>query len=494
MKKQISIAADLGASGGKMAKGYFDGDHVEIGDYFDFPNQPLSLNGNLYWDLFALYNSILKGLDFYSGEQGAATIGIDTWGASYGFLDKRGRLLEPVYHYRDLRTEQSLEKSYEVLPKRKLFELTGCQPNRSYTLPQLYSYIEHGDKIIELADKMLFLPDLLAYFLCGEMSTERSIAGTSGLMKPEQDDWAWEVFRRLGIQEGMLTGIVDTGSVKGCVLPEIASVTRSGDTKVIAVPGHDTASAVVGIPGFGINQVYMSIGTNINMGIELSHCIVSDKAYEGGFKNAGVIEDRKILYRDFAAFWLLNELRRTWKAEGHDYEYDTIMEMALSCKSKRVYVDADDTHLNNAGGNAKEKINAYLERTGQQTLQTDAEFVRCILESIALKVMYCVEYLKKELAIPVEKVSGVNGGSRNYVLMQFISDALGMPVYGGMPYATLAGNVMTQMYSMRELASVSQIRELAANSFEMKEYQPHTEEKERWKADLQKMTEKGICK
>lgn len=494
MKKQIAIAADLGASGGKMARGYFDGEHLEIGDYFDFPNQPLPLNQNLYWDLFALYNSILKGIDYYSKEQGAASVGIDTWGASYGFLDKRGRLLEPVYHYRDLRTEQSLEKAYKVIPKRELFELTGCQPNRSYTLPQLYSYIEHGDKIIELADKMLFLPDLLGYFLCGEVTAERSIAGTSGLMKPEQDDWAREVFSRLGIQDRMLTEIVDTGTQKGRVLPEIASITRNADTKVIAVPGHDTASAVAGIPGFGVNQVYLSIGTNMNMGIELSHSIVSDKAYEGGFKNAGVIGDRKILYRDFAAFWLLNELRRTWKEEGHEYEYGTIMEMALSCESKRVYVDTDDTQLNNAGGNAKEKINAFLERTGQQTLQTDAEFIRCILESIALKVKYCVEYLNQELGIPVEKVSGVNGGSRNYVLMQFISDALGRAVYGGMPYATLAGNVMTQLYSAGEVSTIEEIRQLSANSFEMKEYQPHPEEIGRWKEDLQRMTEIGVCR
>lgn len=494
MKKQISIAADLGASGGKMARGSFDGEHLEIGDYFDFPNQPLSLNCNLYWDLFALYNSILKGIDYYSKEQEAVSVGIDTWGASYGFLDKRGRLLEPVYHYRDMRTEQSLEKSWEVLPKKKLFELTGCQPNRSYTLPQLYSYIEHGDRIIELADKMLFLPDLLGYFLCGEVSTERSIAGTSGLMKAEQDGWAGDVFRYLGIPDRMLTDIVDTGSVKGRVLPEIAAVTRTAETMVIAVPGHDTASAVVGIPGFGVNQVYLSIGTNINMGIELSHSMVSDKVYEGGFKNAGVIEDRKILYRDFAAFWLLNELKRTWKTEGHDYGYETIMEMALSCESKRVYVDADDTELNNAGGNAKEKINSFLMRTGQQTLQTDAEFVRCILESIALKAMYCVEYMKHVLEIPVEKVSGVNGGSRNYVLMQMISDALGMPVYVGMPYATLAGNIMTQMYSRGEVATVGEIRQLSGNSFKMREYQPDAAKRARWKEDLQRMTEKGICK
>lgn len=494
MKKKISIAADLGASGGKMAKGYFDGERLEIGDYFDFPNQPLSLNGNMYWDLFALYNSLLKGVEYYARGEEAASVGIDTWGASYGFLDKRRRLLEPIYHYRDLRTEHSLDRAYEVLSKRKLFELTGCQPNRSYTLPQLYSYMEHQDKIIDLADRMLFLPDLLSYFLSGEISTERSIAGTSGLMKPEQDDWSRDVFKCLGIQERMLTDIVDTGTIKGTVLPEIAAITRTKDTKVIAVPGHDTASAIVGIPGFGVNQVYLSIGTNVNMGIELSRSVVNDVAYEGGFKNAGVIEERKILYRDFAAFWLLNELRRTWKSEGHEYDYQTIMTMALSVQSKRVYVDADDTQLNNAGGNAKEKINEYLRRTGQRILETDAEFARCILESIALKVKYCIEFLKIRLEIPVERVSGVNGGSRNYVLMQFISDALGMPVYGGMPYATLAGNVLTQMYSLGQLATVEEIRQLSKNSFEMREYLPCLENQKRWNEDLQNMIEKGICK
>lgn len=494
MNQKIVIAADLGASGGKMARGSFDGGQLTIDDYFDFSNQPLALNGNLYWDLFGLYKNILEGITHYSKGQETASVGIDTWGASYGFLDRKGRLLEPVYHYRDMRTEQSLEKLYEILPKKEVFELTGCQPNRSYTLPQLYSYVEHSEPVMELADQMLFLPDLLEYFLCGERNTERSIAGTSGLMRPEQNDWADEVFTRLKIQNRMLTKIIDTGTVRGDILPEAARITGAAGAKVIAVAGHDTASAVVGIPGFGVNQIYLSIGTNINMGIELSHSVVSEKAFEGGFKNAGVIGERKILYRDFAAFWLLNELRRTWQEEGVHYDYQAIMEMACGCESKKVFVDTDDAELNNAGGNAKEKMNSYLRRTEQDTLETDAQFVICILESIALKVKYCVEFLRDQMGIPVKRIAGVNGGSRNYVLMQFISNALGMPVYGGMPYATLAGNVLTQLYALGEVGSVEEIRELSQKSFEMREYEPHLAEKKRWDEDMQRMIAKGICK
>lgn len=492
--KKIVIAADLGASGGKMAKGYFDGSILKVDDFYDFPNEPMDLNGNLYWDLFGLYNSIRNGISYYAKDSEVESVAVDSWGASYGFLDEKGRLLEPIYHYRDLRTEYTMKRMYEILPKRQLFEMTGCQPARSYTLPQLYSYVERHERIIDLADKMLFLPDLLEYFLSGEIATERSIAGTSGLLRPDQQDWAYEVFDIFGIQKRMLTPISDAGIQRGSLLRNVGQSTGAGNAKVIASVGHDTASSVAGIPGFGVGQVYISIGTNINMGIELTENVTSEKAYRGGYKNAAVMEDRNILYRDFSAFWLLNELRRTWKEEGKEYSYQVIMDMAQSRESKGIYVDVDDVSLNNAGGNTKEKINAYLQKTGQPRLQEEGDFVRCILESIALKVKYCTEYFTKELHIPLHRVSVINGGTRNYVLMQMFSDALGMPVYCGLPYATLVGNVLTQMYALGEVRTVDEMRELSDRSFRMKEYLPGTDTKERWDADLWKMTEKGICK
>lgn len=491
--ERVYVAADLGASGGKMAKGYFKNDKIIIDEYYDFPNEPINLNGNLYWDLFGLLKSILAGASGYAKNNEIASIGIDSWGASYGFLDAKGRLLEPIYHYRDMRTEHSLENMYRVLPKEELFRLTGCQPARSYTLPQLFSYVEHQEKILPLTEKLLFLPDLLEYFLSGDSSTERSIAGTSGMMQPEQDDWCREALEKLEIPAHFLTEITDPGRIRGEVLPDIAAATGMEHTKVVSVVGHDTASAVVGIPGFGVNQIYIGMGTNINMGIELRESVTSDKAYAGGFKNAAVIEDRKILYRDFAAFWLLNELIRTCKEAGHTYGYQELMDMVQDGSSKGVYVDVDDADLNNAGGNTKKKINRYLRETGQQQLETDADFARCILESIALKIKYVVEYLRDELQIPVKRICVVNGGSRNYVLMQMISDALGMKVYAGMPYASLAGNILTQMYAMGEISSVEEIRKLSQRSFEMREYIPQTEEKERWDSDIKKMRDKGIC-
>lgn len=489
------IAADLGAGGGKLARGYFDGNILKVGEYIEFPNRPLDLNSHLYWDLSGLYKAVLKGMNHLSKEQHVIAAGIDTWGASYGLLDSQGRLLEPLYHYRDRRTEHSLEKIHEIMSPKELFKLTGCQVNRSYTLPQLYSYIEHGEGILNLADKMLLLPDLLSYFLCGEISTERSAAGTTGLMQPEQGDWAREVINRLGIPDRLFAGIVDGATIKGELLPKTACVTGNPHTKVVAVPGHDTAAAVLGIPGFDAGQVYISIGTNINMGTEVPHSNVSDRACTGGFKNAAVISGRHILYRDFSAFWLLNELQRSWKKKGSNYTYGDMLAMAEHLQltaplRNRVYVDVEDGVLNNAGGDTEEKINAFLQHRGQKMPDTKAGLVLCILESIALKVKETVEFLKDQIGIPVTAISCVNGGSRNYVLMQLISDALGKPVYAGMPYATLAGNLFSQLEALGEVKGTAQIRELSGRSFDMKEYLPCKGEKKRWDEDLQQMTKR----
>lgn len=494
MAEKIVIAADLGASGGKMARGSFNGNALQLSEFFDFGNKPVELNGNLYWDLFALYKSILRGIALYGKDTAADSVSVDSWGATYGFLDSRGRLLEQIYHYRDLRTEKSMERMYQTVSRKRVFQLTGCQPARSYTLPQLFSYVENHEKILDLVDTMLFLPDLITYFLSGEKVTERSIAGTSGLLKPNQEDWCYELFHLLGIPTDMLLKLTDPGTERGVLNRNIAGSLNVKPMKVISAIGHDTACAVAGIPDFGVGQVYISIGTNINMGVEVTESVTGETAFRGGYKNAAVMENRKILYRDFAAFWLLNEFRRTAGEEGHIYSYQEMMDLAESTKSKGIFLDTDDSLLNNAGGNTKEKINEYLKSTGQEVLTEDADYIRCILESIALKVKYCTEYLERELHIPLHRICVINGGTRNYVLMQMISDALSKPVYCGLPYATLTGNVLTQLYALGELKSVDEMRELSARSFSMKEYIPAEVQKEYWDAGMQKMTEKGVCK
>lgn len=413
----------------------------------------------------------------------ADAVAVDTWGASYGLLDKKGRLMEPVYHYRDERTRTTIQDMNSVMNTYELFRLTGCQCNRTYTLPQLYSYRAENSAVLYNASSMLLLPDLLGYFLTGVKTTEMTIAGTSCLMENRQENWSIEVARRFGIPEKLYTEIVEPRTFKGNLRQEIQIQTGMKNTRLVATVGHDSAAAVAAIPDFGENKLYISIGTNVSMGVERSECLLSREGYLKGFKNTGGIDRKKIIYRDFSACWHLNEFIRTRKEQGITYSFVDLINMALEVKNPVPWFDVEVLSFNEAGGDFCRKMNQYFAQTGQRELTEDGEFVRSIYESIVLKIRHYAEALK-ELGIIYGRINIINGAVRNSLLMQMISNALGKEVYAGMEYATLTGNLLTQLYAMGEVKTVKEMRSLSAECFSMKQYGP--EEQEYWTETAEK--------
>lgn len=483
MNKKV-IAVDIGASSGKMAFGEFDGSQLLVREYRDFANRPVDIGTALYWDVFSLHNAIVDGMAYFKEKYGEAdAVAVDTWGASYGLLDKKGRLMEPVYHYRDERTRTTIQDMNSVMNTYELFRLTGCQCNRTYTLPQLYSYRAENSAVLYNASSMLLLPDLLGYFLTGVKTTEMTIAGTSCLMENRQENWSIEVARRFGIPEKLYTEIVEPRTFKGNLRQEIQIQTGMKNTRLVATVGHDSAAAVAAIPDFGENKLYISIGTNVSMGVERSECLLSREGYLKGFKNTGGIDRKKIIYRDFSACWYLNEFIRTRKEQGITYSFVDLINMALEVKNPVPWFDVEVLSFNEAGGDFCRKMNQYFAQTGQRELTEDGEFVRSIYESIVLKIRHYAEALK-ELGIIYGRINIINGAVRNSLLMQMISNALGKEVYAGMEYATLTGNLLTQLYAMGEVKTVKEMRSLSAECFSMKQYGP--EEQEYWTETAEK--------
>ena len=483
MNKKV-IAVDIGASSGKMAFGEFDGSQLLVREYRDFANRPVDIGTALYWDVFSLHNAIVDGMAYFKEKYGEAdVVAVDTWGASYGLLDKKGRLMEPVYHYRDERTRTTIQDMNSVMDTYELFRLTGCQCNRTYTLPQLYSYRAENRAVLYNASSMLLLPDLLGYFLTGVKTTEMTIAGTSCLIENRQENWSIEVARRFGIPEKLYTEIVEPGTFKGNLRQEIQIQTGMKNTRLVATVGHDSAAAVAAIPDFGENKLYISIGTNVSMGVERSECLLSREGYLKGFKNTGGIDRKKIIYRVFSACWHLNEFIRTRKEQGITYSFVDLINMALEVKNPVPWFDVEVLSFNEAGGDFCRKMNQYFAQTGQRELTEDGEFVRSIYESIVLKIRHYAEALK-ELGIIFGRINIINGAARNSLLMQMISNALGKEVYAGMEYATLTGNLLTQLYAMGEVKTVKEMRSLSAESFSMKQYGP--EEQEYWTETAEK--------
>lgn len=483
MKKKV-IAVDIGASSGKMAFGECDGDQLSVREYRDFENRPVDIGTALYWDVFSLYHAIIDGMAYFNSRYGEAdTIAVDTWGASYGLLDNRGRLLEPVYHYRDERTDTVIKNMNQVMDSYELFQLTGCQCNRTYTLPQLYSYRMAEDSTLDHAKSMLLLPDLLGYFLTGIDTTEMTIAGTSCLMERKQESWSQEVASRFGIPEKIYTHIVDPGTIKGQLSTRIQIQTGMKNTLLAATVSHDSAAAVAAIPDYGKNKLYISVGTNISMGIEREECLLTKEAYKKGFKNTGGINRSKIIYRDFSACWHLNEFLRTKREQGIVYTHSQLIDLAKAETKEVPWFDVEALEFNNAGGDFCKKMNHYFQITGQRQLKDDSEFIKSIYESIALKVQHYGAALK-ELGISYHEINVINGAVRNELLMQYISNALSCEIRAGMAYATLAGNLLTQLYALGEVQSVEEMRILSGKSFEMKLYEP--KEEKYWREARQK--------
>lgn len=490
MKKIIGV--DIGASGGKMGLAGFDGERLEIHEYRDFVNRPVRTGPAFYWDVFSLYNSVLDGMAEFREKYGDAdTIGIDTWGASFGLLDEKGRLMEPMYHYRDMRTVNSMEEIEKRLPLRTLFRLTGCQCNRTYTLPQMYTYVTEGSRyVLENAKTMLFLPDLLCYFMGGAKTCEMTIAGTSGLMNKNLKDWSGAAMRAFGLPEDIFPELVDAATYKGKIAQHVSDYTGMHNTRIIATVEHDSAAAVAAIPGFGKNRLYISIGTNISMGVEKDRAMISDTAFKRGFKNTGGINRSAIVYRDFSACWHLNEFMRTKREKGVVYTNSDLVKIAERTPSPKVFIDLEHPDFNNGIGDFCIKMNNYFKLTGQRTLSDDAEFIRCIFESIALKTRhYARNFIK--MGEEFSSVHVVNGATRNHLLMQMISDVLGCEISAGMIYATINGNILTQLLAEKEVSSVEQMRQISSRSFEMVRYEPQNESL--W-SELVGIYESAICK
>jgi len=473
LRRKYVISVDIGASSGKMARIAFDGNKITIDNERDFPNVPVAIHNNLYWNIFSLYNSLLEGCRTFSGVD-IASIGVDTWGATFGLINRAGQLAEPVFHYRDLRTKDALGHMHEILSAKEIFRMTGCQPTRNYSLPQLFVMAQRNEDILKTAKAVLFLPDLFSYFLSGSMTSEISFAGTTALLNDRLDGWCKPLLQRFGIPTGLFTDLVPAGSIKDRLTTVVREQTGLGaDTKVVAACSHDTAAATCAIPGFGDGSVYVGSGTNINMGMECDFIGLSDAFFYGGFKNTGGMCGKNLIYRDFGAFWFLNGLLEDWGRKGIRYSFEEITRMAEGVSDNQSFLDLDDESFNRADGGMAEKMNAYFDRTGQARPADDAGYLRCIFESIALKTAHTVRTLSKASSKSFREICIINGGSRNALLNQLIADATGLPVRAGLPYASLVGNALSQLYALGEVKSLAEMREVSARSFEMKNFEPY---------------------
>lgn len=468
------LAFDLGASSGRGMLAAFDGKKITLEEIHRFPHNFSILNGHAYWNILFLMDEMKRGIGKCTDK--ICGVGFDTWGVDCGLLDREGQLVGMPGSYRDaaLDEENMAQALAQAGGEEAAFSRTGIASLAYNTLYKLYYMQKYMPSMMEQADTMLLMPNLIEYFFSGVKHTEYSIASTTQMYNMREKVWAKDLIERLGISASLLTPVELAGRDLGSLRPEIASEVGQQDLHILSAPGHDTACAVEAVPAEGEEFTFLSSGTWSLMGISSKRLLEGESVIRDKISNEGTADGGYRPTVNIIGLWMNQELRRNFQAQGKNYSFVQMGELAAGAKSLQSFIRPDDFMQ---PGDYTVQIREYCRKTGQPVPETDGEIIRCMLESLALKYRQVYNSFKPYITWE-EKLYIVGGGVQNELLNQFTANALGIPVITGASEATAVGNVMSQFKALGVFGTKEEKCEILANSFGTRTYLP--QEQEAW--------------
>ena len=474
--KTYHLAVDLGATSGRTILASFDGEKVDMQEIARFHYPMVPIGDHLFWNLPLIYEHILDSmkkcaevLDVMLEQPKLQSIGIDTWGCDVAYFLKDGTIASLPYCYRDLHTQGAVERFCEGMPKEEVYGRTGIQFMDFNTLFQLDTIRRNNPEVLDNADKILFMPDALSYMLTGNAVTERTVASTSQILNPNTGDLDDVLLAKVGLSRDKFGPMIEPGEEIGKLLPRIAELTGLGEVPVVAVAGHDTASAVAAVPTPDKDYAYLSCGTWSLLGIENKVPIITEKSLEYNFTNEGGVDNTIRVLKNITGLWLFERCREDFKDAPTDISELVALYRESDCPS---VVNPDDPAFANPVSMTK-AIDEYCEKTGQPVPEKPADYIRVVYQSLANRYSEVTEWLRELSPVEIKRLHVIGGGSRNRHLMQIVADTLDMPVIAGPAECTALGNVLMQLRACRQLGSLKEMREVAINSTETETFTPN---------------------
>ncbi|WP_308243404.1 rhamnulokinase family protein [uncultured Prevotella sp.] len=459
------LAIDFGGGSGRVIAGTITDEKGEkkltMQLVHRFQNRQVRLGNHVYWDFPALFEDMKTGLK-KAAQLGlkVSGIAIDTWGVDFGFIDRDGNLVGNPVCYRDARTNGMAERFFADVDRTAHYAVNGTQVMEINTLFQLLSLKLADSPQLQIADKLLFTPDLFSYFLTGEANTEYTIASTSEMLDARKRDWDWELIDSLGLPRHLFCPIVMPGTVRGRLRKDIAEETGLGEVDVIAVGSHDTASAVAAVPATDDEQpvAFISSGTWSLLGVEINEPILTEEARRAEFTNEGGIGGKITFLQNITGLWFIQRLMAEWKEEGDEQQYDILLPAAEKAVIDTV-IPVDDAAFQNPPS-MQQAIIDYCNAHNLTAPTSKAETTRIVLQSLAAKYAEATSALNAMLPSPIKKLHIIGGGSQNKLLNRLTEEALGVPVEAGPVEATGIGNILTQALAKGEVSDIAEMRRI----------------------------------
>ncbi len=466
------VAFDFGASSGRAIKATFDGKRIEYTEIHRFDNVPTYIEGRMCHN----YPAICKEIDIALEKAGKIdSVAFDTWGVDYGLLDNKGQLIDLPTHYRDTRTENALDKAFKKISPADLYAKTGNQIMSINTLFQLLSEKQKD------FSTLLFMPDLFAYYLCGNKVCEKTIASTSQMLDMKKQEFNDDILSLFHIDKNLFGKMVDSGTIIG----------EKDGVKIISVAGHDTQCAVAAMPKDDETCVaFLSCGTWSLIGCESEKPILTEKSQSDELSNELGANGKINYLKNISGLWLIQETRRALRSQGFEYSYNDLEQLARKEKPFVYFIDPDHPSFATEG-DLPQRIKDYCENTNQAIPQTTGEIVRCIYESLALKYRFAIKQIEENTGKKFEALHLLGGGTKDSFLCQMTADSLGIPVIAGPTEATAIGNIMLQLIALGEIKDINEGRKLVRKSEKFKIYTP--QEHNKWLEGYEKY-EKIIMK
>lgn len=478
MDKKYFFAVDLGATSGRTIVGTLDDGKVILEELTRFDNNLIEANGHFYWDIYALYFEIIKGLKAAKQRNLCITsIGIDTWGVDFVCVAEDGSVNQPIA-YRDPHTFDAMDDYLEnVMSREKVYDVTGIQFMNFNSIFQLYAMKRAGNSALKNAQKILFIPDALSYMLTGNMVCEYTIASTAQLLDPRTGQLDPRLLASIGLTQSKFGRMVNPGDLVGALTADVQKQTGYGAIPVIAVAGHDTGSAVAAVPAKNEKFAYLSSGTWSLMGIETKEAIINHISYERNFTNEGGIEGTTRFLKNICGMWLYERCRKEWTDAPKSHP--ELIAEAMKQPAFQSIINPDDACFANPSSMI-DAIQTYCKETNQHVPQGYAEICRCIFDSLALRYRQVFSYLTEMASFPIEVLHIIGGGSLNDNLNQFTANSCGVEVLAGPQEGTALGNIMVQAKAAGEVKDLWDMRKVIANSLNLKRFSPA--DKEIWDA------------
>jgi len=463
------LAFDFGAESGRAVLGRLQSGVLTIEEIHRFPNEPVEYGGSLHWDVARLWLGVCKALTCV-GQLTLRGIGVDAWGVDYALLGEDGGLLENPYHYRDRRTEGVMQEVFGRVSREEIYRTTGIQFMAINTLYQLYAAQRRTPQMLQVARQWVTIPDLFNYWLSGNAVCEFTNATTTQLVDPLRRAWASELIGKLGLRPDLPAPIVEPGTIVGSLLPNVAGSSTLAGTPVIAPACHDTGSAVAAVTARD-GTAFLSSGTWSLIGAELDAPIISTEAMKLNFTNEGGVNGTTRLLKNVMGLWMLQGCRNCWSARGHAADYAELVKLAGNERPFAHFVDPDDKTFLRAP-DMLAAIDKFCKKTHQPSPVTPGAYVRCVLESLALKYRLVLCSLERLCGKRIDQIRVIGGGSKNRLLNQFTADATGRRVLAGPVEATALGNIVIQVLATGEAASLEEVRAIVDRSFPTEVFEP----------------------